>query len=239
MRVALIGYGRMGRTIEEILLERGHTISLRIDKDSPDNLGAISPENSDVAIEFTTPTTAFDNIATSIAAGVPVVSGTTGWLDRFDEVKQLVQDHSGAFFYASNFSLGVNIFFAVNKFLASLTEGRGYDSSIHEVHHIHKLDSPSGTAITLAEGVINNSNEKSGWTEGHTQDKSQLKISAERRGEVAGTHIVYHTSDVDTISIRHEANSRKGFAFGAVLVSEWIIGKEGMLDMDDYLNFKV
>ena len=239
MKFALIGYGKMGRTIEQILIERGHQVTLRIDQNSTDSLRQVKPENVDVAIEFTSPESAYNNIITTINQGVPIVSGSTGWLDQWNKVVDQVKKTNGAFFYASNYSLGVNIFVKINKLLANMIDGRGYNQKIHEIHHIHKLDAPSGTAITLAEDLIKNISTKDKWVEGQSDDRTDLLISSERKDEVPGTHIITHTSEVDTITISHEAHSRKGFALGAVMAAEWLPGKHGVLGMDDYLNFKV
>lgn len=236
MKVALIGYGKMGQSIEKILLERGHTISFVIDQNSNSDLSNLNPSNTDVAIEFTGPDAAFSNINQCINNGIAVVSGSTGWLDKMESVEAIVEEKKGAFFYASNYSLGVNIFFMLNKQLAKLMKGRGYDSSIHEIHHVHKLDSPSGTAITLAEGIIEQS-EKVNWTEDVNANPSDLLISSEREGEVPGTHIISYKSQVDSISMTHEAHSRQGFANGAVMAAEWIIGRKGVFGMEDYLKF--
>lgn len=237
MRVALVGYGKMGKAIEQILLERNHTISKTISIDNPQEISEITSENTDVAIEFTAPEAAFNNITTCIGQGVSVVSGSTGWLDNFTEVEELVNSNSGGFFYASNYSLGVNIFFKLNKVLAKMMNGHEYHSSMLEVHHTQKLDAPSGTAITLAEGMIENIENKSGWVNEPTNQSDKIGIVSERTENVPGTHVVKYESDIDAIEISHVAHSRKGFAMGAVLAAEWLVGKKGVFSMDDLLNF--
>ena len=237
MDIALIGYGKMGRAIEEIAVKRGHNIVCRIDSSNVADIGSGSFRKADVAIEFTTPSSAFSNCAKAVVMGVPVVSGTTGWLDKMDGLKRLCKENDGAFFYSSNFSIGVNIFFALNKYLAKIMDRFAeYDVSIDEIHHIHKLDHPSGTAVTLANGIIDNLGRKTGWAEENAGD-SQILIKSERVGEVPGTHIVKYTSDIDSIKIEHEAFSRKGFAAGAVMAAEWLAGRKGWFTMDDMLDF--
>lgn len=236
MRVALVGYGKMGKAIEEILIERGHSVSKKISIDNPAELEEITPENTDVAIEFTAPESAFSNIMSCLKNGVAVVSGSTGWLDKYDEVKEFTESNDGAFFYGSNYSLGVNIFFKLNEYLAKLMSGREYDASMVEIHHTQKLDAPSGTAISLAEGLINNHDKKSSWVNEKTNQEDQLGIVSERIENVPGTHDVQYDSEVDFIKISHVAHSRKGFALGAVIAAEWIQGKKGVFSMDDLLN---
>jgi 4-hydroxy-tetrahydrodipicolinate reductase len=238
MKIALIGYGKMGRAIEKIAISRGHDIVCRIDAD---NLGDFdSPEfaSADVAIEFTTPATAVANYHRAFAKGVPVVSGTTGWTADMPAVKQLCDNGEGTLFWTSNFSLGVNIFFAVNSYLASIMEGfRQYTPSMEEIHHIHKLDHPSGTAITLAEGISHADANVTGWTE--DADKAvdgKMLIDHKREGEVPGTHIIRWDSSVDTIIIEHRAHSREGFALGAVVAAEWTAGRHGWLTMDELMH---
>lgn len=236
MKIALIGYGKMGRAIEEIAVARGHEIVCRIDVNNQADFDSQAFAGADVAIEFTTPATAVENYKRAFAAGVPVVSGTTGWLDRKPEIEAACE--AGAtFFYASNFSLGVNIFFAMNRWLAGVMNGfNDYRVSLEEIHHIHKLDHPSGTAITLAEGVIENIDRLSQWSESDTAP-DVLPIEAKRSGEVPGTHIVQYDSEVDTITIEHRAKSRRGFALGAVVAAEYTVGKKGFLTMNDMLSF--
>ncbi len=239
MKIALLGYGKMGRTIERIAKERGHQIVIRADKDTePYHI-----TDAEVAIDFSTPDAAFNNITNCIENGVSVVSGTTGWLERYDEVIEYCRKNKGAFLYASNFSVGVNLFFKLNEYLAELiSKVEGYHVSVKEVHHIHKLDAPSGTAISLAEQII----KRSGYRKWQLADQSDpgkdlsgtttIPIIAEREGEVPGIHDIMYKSAVDQISIRHEAASREGFALGAVIAAEWIIGKTGVFNMNDVLD---
>lgn len=238
MKIALIGYGKMGKTIEQIALNRGHQIVSIVDINNPEEFQSANFKSADVAIEFTTPATAFDNYMKSFAAGVPVVSGTTGWLDRIGEIEEKCEKESKTFFYASNFSIGVNIFFALNKYLAKIMNNfPSYNISMTETHHIHKLDAPSGTAITLAEGIIENVDRKDRWTLETAEQPTDLPIHAIREGEVPGIHEVTYESDVDYISIKHDAKSRAGFALGAVVAAEFTAGKKGFLGMDDMLKF--
>lgn len=238
MKIALIGYGKMGKTIEQIALNRGHQIVSIVDINNPDEFQSDNFKSADVAIEFTTPATAFDNYMKSFAAGVPVVSGTTGWLDRIGEIKEQCAKEGKTFFYASNFSIGVNIFFALNKYLAKIMNNFPvYNISMTETHHIHKLDAPSGTAITLAEGILENVDRKERWTLETAEQPTDLPIHAIREGEVPGIHEVTYESDVDYISIKHDAKSRAGFALGAVVAAEFTAGKKGFLGMDDMLKF--
>ena len=237
MKIALIGYGKMGKTIEEIALTRGHKIVCIVNIDNQDDIYSDEFKSADIAIEFTMPQSAVSNYLKVLDLGIPVVSGTTGWLDKIDEVKKVVDEKNGAFFYTSNFSIGVNIFFALNKHLAKImNQFSQYDVSMKEIHHIHKLDHPSGTALTLAEGIIENIDRKTSWAE-DTKDADKLNIEHERIGEVPGTHTVTYTSDVDCIKIEHEAFSRKGFALGVVLAAEWMLGRKGWYSMNDMLNF--
>lgn len=238
MKIALIGYGKMGKTIEQIALNRGHQIVSIVDINNPEEFQSDNFKSADVAIEFTTPATAFDNYMKSFAAGVPVVSGTTGWLDRIGEIKEKCANEGKTFFYASNFSIGVNIFFALNKHLAKIMNNfPAYNVSMTETHHIHKLDAPSGTAITLAEGIIENIDRKDRWTLETADQPTDLPIHAIREGEVPGIHEITYESDVDYISIKHDAKSRAGFALGAVVAAEFTAGKTGFLGMDDMLKF--
>ena len=238
MKIALIGYGKMGKTIEQIALNRGHQIVSIVDINNPEEFQSANFKSADVAIEFTTPATAFDNYMKSFAVGGPVVSGTTGWLDRIGEIKEKCEKEGKTFFYASNFSIGVNIFFALNKYLAKIMNNfPSYNISMTETHHIHKLDAPSGTAITLAEGIIENVDRKDRWTLETAEQPTDLPIHAIREGEVPGIHEVTYESDVDYISIRHDAKSRAGFALGAVVAAEFTAGKKGFLGMDDMLKF--
>jgi len=237
MKIALIGYGKMGREIEKIALDRGHEIILKIDITNPEELTIQNLKKADAAIEFTTPSSAVNNYQLCFEAGVPVVSGTTGWLDRQPEVFEKCKKLDGTFFYTSNFSLGVNIFFALNKKLAALMANHDeYKIGITEIHHIHKLDAPSGTAITLAEGIMENILTKTKWVNQETEENTELEILSERVGEVPGTHIIKYDSEVDYIEITHCAKSRKGLAFGAVLAAEFSYNKKGVLTMTDLLN---
>ena len=232
MKIALIGYGKMGKTIEQIALNRGHQIVSIVDINNPEEFQSANFKSADVAIEFTTPATAFDNYMKSFA------SGTTGWLDRIGEIKEKCEKEGKTFFYASNFSIGVNIFFALNKYLAKIMNNfPSYNISMTETHHIHKLDAPSGTAITLAEGIIENVDRKDRWTLETAEQPTDLPIHAIREGEVPGIHEVTYESDVDYISIKHDAKSRAGFALGAVVAAEFTAGKKGFLGMDDMLKF--
>lgn len=238
MKIALIGYGKMGKAIEQIAISRGHEIVSIIDINTPDGFNTDEFKSADVAIEFTTPHTAFDNYLKAFEAGVPVVSGTTGWLDKIDRIKEMCEKEGKTFFYASNFSLGVNAFFALNKYLAKIMNNfPEYDVKLTETHHIHKLDAPSGTAITLAEGILENVNRKNRWTLDKMENATDLPIYAIREGEVPGIHEIVYDSEVDYISIKHDAKSRKGFALGAVVAAEFTAGKKGFLGMEDMLNF--
>jgi len=238
MKIALIGYGKMGKAIEKIAIARGHQIVSVVDIDNPNEIESEAFGNADVAIEFTTPATAFGNYIKAFAAGVPVVSGTTGWLDKIDVIKELCKNEGKTFFYASNFSIGVNIFFALNRYLAKVMNNfPAYDIKMTETHHIHKLDAPSGTAITLAEGLLNNVDRKTNWMLDKEEQPSDLPIYAVREGEVPGRHEVVYDSDVDYISIMHDAKNRQGFALGTVVAAEFTAGKKGFLGMDDMLKF--
>ena len=236
MRIALVGYGKMGQTIEKMAIERGNSISKIIDVSNADEITEINPDNTDVAIEFTSPASAYGNIMKLLEQKVSVVCGSTGWLDKRSEVNAYCIENDSTFFYASNFSLGVNIFFKLNEYLARLMEGKGYEASVEDIHHIHKLDAPSGTGITIAEGLINSNSDYIGWTEGKSNEASELGIISKREGEVPGTHSVVYQSAIDEIKITHEAHNRKGFAMGAVMVAEWLKDKKGVLSMEDFLN---
>lgn len=238
MKIALIGYGKMGKTIEQIALQRGHQIVSIIDINNTADFESEAFRSADVAIEFTTPATALGNYMRCFAANVPVVSGTTGWLEHLDEVKAKCEQEGKTFFYASNFSVGVNIFFALNRYLAKIMNGfPAYDVRMTEVHHIHKLDAPSGTAITLAEGILENVERKKRWTLETAEQPTDLPIHAIREGEVPGIHEIIYESEADTISIKHDAKSRAGFALGAVIAAEFTAGKKGFLGMNDLFHF--
>ena len=237
MKIALIGYGKMGHAIEEIALSRGHHIVCKIDKDNQKDFESEAFRNADVAIEFTTPTVAIQNYRRSFAADVPVVSGTTGWLKHLPEIKDACKN-GHTFFYASNFSLGVNIFFALIRYLAKIMDRfPAYDIHMEEVHHIHKLDHPSGTALTLVNDILKEINRKDSWIEGKRDSDKQIEINAIRKDEVPGIHSVSYESEVDSITITHDAKNRKGFALGAVIAAEFTYGKKGFLTMQDMLPF--
>lgn len=231
----------MGQTIEKIALKRGHQIVSIIDKENTDSFNSPEFQSADVAIEFSMPETAFANLITCFDKGIPVVCGTTGWLARFEEAKKYCTQKNGAMFYASNYSLGVNVFFHLNRELAKIMNKlEDYNVSLEEIHHIHKLDAPSGTAISLADDIIKEIDRKQQWslqTEGTIEDTRVLPITALREGEVPGTHTVEYNSDVDTITIVHKAKSRTGFALGAVVASEFIQSKKGCFGMNDVLGF--
>jgi len=239
MKIALIGYGKMGKEIEKIAISRGHEIAARIDPIATgENFEDGGFENADVAIEFTIPKVAFSNYQKCFEYNKPVVSGTTGWLDKLPEIKKACNEEGQTFFYASNFSVGVNILFELNRHLAKIMDTRDeYDVEVTEVHHTQKLDAPSGTAISLAEDLIENIGRKEEWKLDKAQKDSDLVIKAEREGDVPGIHTVKYESDVDEISIHHSAKSRKGFALGAVLAAEFAAKNQGFLTMKDLLKF--
>lgn len=238
MKIALIGYGKMGKTIEQIARNRGHEIVAIIDINNHADIRSEAFKSADVAIEFTTPATAFANYLACFEADVPVVSGTTGWIDHLDEVKEICEKEDKTFFYASNFSIGVNIFFALNQYLARIMNRfPSYDVQMTETHHIHKLDAPSGTAITLAEGILEHIDRKERWTLETAEQPADLPIHAVREGEIPGIHEVVYESDVDYIRIEHDAKSRAGFALGAVIAAEFTAGKKGFLGMNDLFKF--
>ena len=236
MKLTLLGYGKMGKTIAEIATGRGHAIVSRIDVDNQHEMARLS--EADVVIEFSHPDVAANNVQACLQAGVPVVSGTTGWLHRRAEVEAFCRQQNGTFFYASNYSLGVNLFFRLNEKLAALMKGReGYDVSVDEIHHTQKKDAPSGTAITLAEGILKTSTDKKRWVNHPSGQPEDLVIRSFREDPAPGTHRVKYTSAIDDIEIVHTAHTREGFALGAVLVAEWIIGRKGVLTMQDFLPF--
>lgn len=237
MKIALIGYGKMGKEIEKIALERGHEIALKIDVDNQKDLTVKNLKKCDVAIEFTMPVSAVSNYFTCFEAGIPVVSGTTGWLDRKEEVVAKCTETNGTFFYGSNFSVGVNLFFELNRKLAELMAPREeYDVEMTEVHHTQKLDAPSGTAISLADDILETLNTKKKWVNDQAAARDELNIKSERVGQIPGIHTIRYESDVDFIEITHSAKSRKGFAFGAVLAAEFCLGNKGILTMKDLLK---
>jgi len=233
MKIALLGYGRMGKAIEKIALERGHEIVLRVDENTTDYDVSVA----DVAIDFSIPTAAVGNLTSCFKGGTPVVSGTTGWLDQYDQMVDLCNQNKGAFIYASNYSLGVNLFFELNKKVAQLMNpmlGTNYSVTSEEIHHTKKLDAPSGTAITIAKGIIENTAIEN-WKL-YEGDKNTLPITAKRIGDIPGTHSVTYHSEVDEIEIKHTAYNRSGFALGAVVAAEWLAGKNGIYGMKDVLG---
>ena len=231
MNIALLGYGRMGKSIEAIALNRNHNITIK----ATSSTTTFDFSETDVAIDFSIPSTAVNNIKRAIDAGIPVISGTTGWLEHYDEVLEYCKSNNGTFLYASNFSLGVNIFFEINARLSQLMASvEGYSTEIEEIHHTQKLDAPSGTAITLAEQIIENTNYK-GWTL-DKPNSDEFHIEAKRIPKVPGTHEITYNSEIDSISIKHTAHSRQGFALGAVIAAEWIKDKKGIFSMKDVLN---
>ncbi len=230
MNIALLGYGKMGKTIEKIAIDRGHTIVIKTSLEDGYDI-----TKADVAIDFSVPNAAFFNIVNCFKHGIPVISGTTGWLHNYDKTVEFCNKEEGAFLYASNFSLGVNIFFELNKTLSKLMERLPqYKISVEEIHHTQKLDAPSGTAITLANEIIKNS-EYTSWTLDEPEAK-ELGITAKRIENVPGTHEISYESNVDSIQIKHTAHSREGFALGAIVAAEWIYGKKGVYTMKDVLN---
>jgi 4-hydroxy-tetrahydrodipicolinate reductase len=238
MKIALIGYGKMGREIELIALDRGHQVVSRIDLNTNDSFNDEAFQSADVAIEFTRPESAYDNYLNCFQYNIPVVSGTTGWLDKMEHIKNQCKEGNQTFFYASNFSLGVNIFFELNQHLARImNQMKEYNVSMEEVHHTQKLDAPSGTAITLAEDLIQAIDRKTGWVNDTTSDGTQIPIRSIREGQVPGIHQVKYESDIDEITIHHSAKNRKGFALGAVLAAELTQSKKGFLGMSDLLKF--
>lgn len=231
MKIALLGYGKMGKVIEKIALERGHEITLR--KGRNDSYAGL--EKADVAIDFSIPTSAVANISACFENNVPVISGTTGWLEEYDEIVALCQAKNGSFIYGSNFSLGVNIFFELNEYLAKMMANlKQYQVSMEEIHHTQKLDAPSGTAISLANGIIQNT-DYTNWTLDEAT-ASEIHIEAKRIENIPGTHSIFYDSNVDQIEIKHTAHTREGFALGAVVAAEWIIGKNGIFTMKDVLG---
>ena len=238
MKIALIGYGKMGKEIEQIAISRGHEIVSIIDIDNRNDFESDAFRSADVAIEFTNPSIAVANYKQCFEAGIPVVSGTTGWLKEIDEVRSLCESNGNTLFWSSNFSVGVNIFFALNKYLAKLMNRfPEYNVSMEEVHHTQKLDAPSGTAITLAEGILANLDRKEAWVKEKETQSTDLAIASIRRGTVPGIHEITYESSADIITIKHDAKSRKGFALGAVLAAEFAKDKKGFLTMDDLFVF--
>ncbi len=237
MNIAIIGYGKMGQEIEAIAQERGHTVGLIIDKDNRNQLNKEHLQPIDVAIEFSTPETAFENILTCLKAGVPIVCGTTGWISKLEEAKRLAEQHETALFYASNYSIGVNLFFKLNKMLARLMQKHdGYTVSMEEIHHNQKLDAPSGTAITIADNITEELKRYHGWSLLPEYSDELIPIKSIREGDVPGTHSVLFDSAQDQILLTHKAKSRRGFALGAVIAAEFSQGKKGFLTMDSLLE---
>lgn len=238
MKIALIGYGKMGHEVEIVALNRNHQVVLKIDKDNENDLILQNLKKVDVAIEFSTPTTAFQNVRKCLESSIPVVVGTTGWFDKLDEAKLVADNCNTALFHASNYSIGVNMFFRLNKVLADYVNNvKGYSLSITETHHTQKLDAPSGTAITMAQLIVESIDELKGWTLLPDKCNGKIPIEAIREGDVPGTHTVTFNSEQDEILLTHRAKSRKGFAIGAVLAAEFLVGKKGFFTMEDLLKF--
>lgn len=235
MKIVLIGYGKMGKAIEKIAISKGHEIIGRFSSQGIDNeVLALA----DVAIEFSKPEAAVENIKACFTAGVPIICGTTGWLEEKEVVLQSINRTKNAFLYASNFSIGVNLFFAINKYVANMmNEQTQYDVRVEEIHHTAKLDAPSGTAISVAQDILKNIDRKTKWTNEKSDNPSDLSIFSVREDPAPGTHSVFYDSTIDTIEIKHTAHSREGFAAGAVLAAEWILGKKGVFSMNDVLGF--
>lgn len=238
MNLALVGYGRMGHEIENIAIKRGHTVGLIIDINNIDDLNSSRLKGIDAVIEFTTPDSAFENIATCLKNRVPVVSGTTGWLDRYKEAVELCISHDTAFIHSSNFSIGVNLLFRLNSELAKLMKKyNDYSVSVEEIHHTKKLDAPSGTALKIVEGIINNHPGYKNWKPDEDASSGDIPVKAVREGMVPGTHIITWDSEIDALTLKHEAKNRKGLAFGAVVAAEYISGRKGVFTMDNVMGF--
>lgn len=236
MKIVLFGYGKMGKEIEKIALSRGHEISLIIDLNNKDSISIDELKKADAAIEFTSPESAVNNIKKCFDAGLPVVVGTTGWYARFEEISNECLSKNATLLSATNFSIGVNLFFEMNRKLAQLMKGHKYDVKVEETHHVHKLDAPSGTAITTANDLIQHGDKKKSWTIEKPENSDQLEIVCHRIDEVPGTHVVNYFNEVDSIELKHTAFNRKGFAGGAVIAAEWIKGKKGIYSMKDVLG---
>ncbi|MEM9820689.1 MAG: 4-hydroxy-tetrahydrodipicolinate reductase [Bacteroidota bacterium] len=238
MKIALIGYGKMGKTIEGLALGQNHEIVLRIDRDHLDHLSQLKENRVDVAIEFSRPEAAVNNILACFEHGVPVVSGTTGWTDKMEEIHQTCRKKEGAFFYASNFSIGVYLFSRINAQLAQMMNQQSdYEVQMEEIHHTQKLDAPSGTAISLAQDILQNVAQKERWVNEATEQAEELAILSKRIDQVPGTHKIQWQSEIDSITIEHVAHSRIGFAKGAIAAAEWLVGKKGVFGMQDLLGF--
>jgi 4-hydroxy-tetrahydrodipicolinate reductase len=237
MKIAIVGYGKMGKAIEKLAISQGHEVVLRINRNNSSELTTENLSKADVAIEFTNPESAYDNISECLKCNIPVISGSTGWLDKKKEIEELVASTDGSFLYASNFSLGVNVLFDLNERLAKLLgTNKDYQLHIEEIHHTEKKDAPSGTAISLAEGIINNSDHRFKKWALDNEDEDAIEITAKRIKEVKGTHIISYTSAVDKISMSHEAFNRDGFALGALLAAKYVHDKKGVFTMKDVLN---
>jgi len=236
MKIAIIGYGKMGKTIERLALADGHEIVLKINLENKADFTSETIKKADVAIEFSQPESAFENITKCLKAGVPVVSGTTGWLEQLAEAEAICEANDTAFLYASNFSIGVNVFFEVNRFLAKMMNKQPqYEPTLNEIHHTQKLDAPSGTGITLAEGVLAEIERKTNWVNRNTEIETELALTSERIDPAPGTHEIVYKSEIDTIEIKHTAHSREGFASGSILAASWLIGKKGIFTMKEML----
>ena len=234
MRIALIGYGKMGKAIEKIATDNGHDVVYKIDAN--DSIEVIDAAKVDVAIEFTQPNSAFNNLSYCMENGIPVISGTTGWLEKKTEIEEICRAKNGTFLYASNYSIGVNLFFELNEWLAEKMKSLYFSSSITEVHHTEKKDSPSGTAITIAEGMLKHNPTKNDWINEETTDHQKLSIISERKPNVPGTHTVSYSSELESIEIKHTAHDRSVFAQGVVKVAEWIHTRKGIFTMSDFIN---
>ncbi len=245
MKIVLLGYGKMGQLIERFAMKRGHEVVLIVDERNRDSITSENLEEADMAIDFSTPNAALENISLCFESNLPLVVGTTGWYEHLDEVKDTCLEADQALLYGSNFSIGVNIFFHINKMLAkAINPYKQYDVQVEEIHHIHKLDAPSGTAITIAEGILENSDEKKSWVnsvEGSGEEvipkPNELLIESLRIEEVPGTHTVLYSSEVDQIEFKHTAHSREGFALGAVIAAEWLFGKKGFYQVTEMFDF--
>ncbi|NGM65887.1 4-hydroxy-tetrahydrodipicolinate reductase [Sphingobacterium sp. SGR-19] len=245
MRVVILGYGKMGQLIEKFATKRGHEIFLIVDKDNRESIAASDIADADVAIDFSEPAAALDNIHLCFEANLPIVVGTTGWYTHLDEVKSICEDENQTMLYGSNFSIGVNVFFHINKLLAkAMSPYKQYDAQVEEIHHIHKLDAPSGTAITIAEGILENTPSKTKWVNdviGEGEEvipkPDELLIESHRIEEVPGTHTVLYSSEVDQIEFKHTAHSRAGFALGAVVAAEWVQDKKGFYQVTEMFDF--
>jgi 4-hydroxy-tetrahydrodipicolinate reductase len=237
LKIGLLGYGKMGKTIEQIAMQRGHEIIAKIDINNRQDLDKITNETVDVIIEFSSPESAYENLKFCMSRAIPTVCGTTGWLGYRHEIEKMCLDNNGAFFYSSNYSIGVNLFFRLNKMLAKLMNSqKQYSLTTTEIHHTEKKDAPSGTAITIAVGIIENRDDKTKWVNNELAAADEVPIWSAREGKVAGTHIVKYISDVDQIEIMHQAHSRQGFAEGAVIAAEFLKGKKGIFGMEDLLS---